>query len=982
MSFGVTMDLAVLVRRAIDMRKKWVNAPAQFQEVSDEVRRLSIAIQDFDIALVQWQLSDENRENVRSILAGSRDVLTELEEIVEKNQGIAGSGGTMGDRLRRTRHKAHWRPDDISTLRERISANIAVLNTFLGRLSTGIAVETKRGVDQLNQRQAAQDCRAILNWLTPVDISVQQHDHFRRRQPETGQWLLESPEYQSWLRDHGQILLCKGVPGAGKTILSAVVVDHLHQACHADPTIGIGYLYCNLQQRDEQTIDHFLASLLKQLVGSEPPPGNTMDELSTRHSKQPGDRLEATEILTYLRSAVGAYSRTFVVIDALDESSNPNGLLSSLVRLQTDFDLNILATSRLDHEKAVPDHSVSLTIRALDADVRRFAVTQLSHNLIFATCQPDLQDEIVTHIINAADGIFLLAKLHLDSLDGMVSKKALRATARGLKAGPKAYERVYDDAMARIASQPQGQHDLAMQTLMWMTFARQPLTASALQHALAVEIGERKLDDENMPPIELVVSVCAGLVTVESESQIIRLAHGTTSEYLKKTQDRWFSDVGSRMAKICFAYLSFDAFSDGPCTSTAAIGDRLLSYPFYAYAACNWGYHVNYAAEPAILDSLMEFAVKDEHVQASAQVLPEHYGSPYTEPNLDCRTTILHLMIRFRMVELFPDVLQQYPNPDAKDWLGDTALLEAVQRGETEIVRCLLETGEVDPDSINGIGRTPLFWAAGMGNEAIVDLLLAHGAQPDSLGPVDTTPLSIAAMEGEEAMVRRLLLEGVDVNRKHPTFGPKSASTLYTVRISGQDALIVLFGRSIDGMAATSVESYGPKGAGDLAKNLIRMMDPSEYDGVRAGKSPLLVSDDPALLGRVELVLVRGARRPGEYGETLLHFASRNGYTSMAKVLLAAGATPHIKDEFERTPLRDAAAEGHVDVVKMLLSTGAVDASATDAEGKTALDWATKKGHREIVELLTSYEGLNGLTGDLVQREVAIRSGPGAATAG
>lgn len=35
----------------------------------------------------------------------------------------------------------------------------------------------------------------IVRWLTPIDYSLQHHDFISRREPGTGQWLLESAEY-------------------------------------------------------------------------------------------------------------------------------------------------------------------------------------------------------------------------------------------------------------------------------------------------------------------------------------------------------------------------------------------------------------------------------------------------------------------------------------------------------------------------------------------------------------------------------------------------------------------------------------------------------------------------------------------------------------------------------------------------------------------------------------------------------------------
>lgn len=69
---------------------------------------------------------------------------------------------------------------------------------------------------------------------------------------------------------------------------------------------------------------------------------------------------------------------------------------------------------------------------------------------------------------------------------------------------------------------------MAMQVLAGITYAKRPLTTIELQAALAVEIGEPEFDPETMPDLADMVSVCAGLVTVDEESDIIRLVHYTT----------------------------------------------------------------------------------------------------------------------------------------------------------------------------------------------------------------------------------------------------------------------------------------------------------------------------------------------------------------------------------------------------------------------------------------------------------------------
>jgi hypothetical protein len=56
---------------------------------------------------------------------------------------------------------------------------------------------------------------------------------------------------------------------------------------------------------------------------------------------------------------------------------------------------------------------------------------------------------------------------------------------------------------------------------------------------LAVELDEEGLDEDNIPVVEDIISVCAGLVTIDKESNVIRLVHYTTQDYLKGIREKW-----------------------------------------------------------------------------------------------------------------------------------------------------------------------------------------------------------------------------------------------------------------------------------------------------------------------------------------------------------------------------------------------------------------------------------------------------------
>jgi hypothetical protein len=250
-----------------------------------------------------------------------------------------------------------------------------------------------------------------LNWLTPVDYGPQQSDYIRRRQPGTGQWLLDSAEFQAWLKTGKQTLFCPGIPGAGKTILTSIVVDDLITRFQDTPSIGVMLLYCNFQRRDEQKAESLLASLLKQLSQEQSSLLGTVKDLHSRH-KDTRTRPSFNEISRSLESVAAMYSRVFIVVDALDECQVSDGcrmkLLSEIFNLQAKTGANFFATSRFIPEITTKfEGNVSVEIRASDEDVRRYLDGHMSQLSSFVVRNPDLQEEIKTEIIRAVDGMYV-----------------------------------------------------------------------------------------------------------------------------------------------------------------------------------------------------------------------------------------------------------------------------------------------------------------------------------------------------------------------------------------------------------------------------------------------------------------------------------------------------------------------------------------------------------------------------------------------
>ena len=129
------------------------------------------------------------------------------------------------------------------------------------------AEERQRSARQREQETKEKKRAAIIDWLSPLTFQARQSELYDQclQQHVSTPSLLASPEFDAWTRGPPWMLRCVGEPGAGKTLLCALVIDRLRRM-FKNRNVPILCIYLNYKESSIQTLENLISSLLKQLL--------------------------------------------------------------------------------------------------------------------------------------------------------------------------------------------------------------------------------------------------------------------------------------------------------------------------------------------------------------------------------------------------------------------------------------------------------------------------------------------------------------------------------------------------------------------------------------------------------------------------------------------------------------------------------------------------------------------------------------------
>ncbi|KAK3333052.1 ankyrin repeat-containing domain protein [Cercophora scortea] len=774
---SITYQYGSSVLSASQSRKNFLK---ELQTLRTTLQQLEGIVADEDA--VSRQFTDASA----SLGPAVDECTAELNRLQEKLQQVVDGRGMKG-----VMHRLIWPLTEKDTLR-----TMGMLERYRGLFQLGLSVDTWKllsetfsGVVSIKKTQEfmQRDSKShqLLDWLSNFDYRAKHAEVVRRRVPDTGRWLLESPEFTDFIKcDAGsQMLWCYGLPGAGKSVVSSMVIDHILEISNREGGATL-YWYFDYLKASEQHPDAIAAAILRQLIEHLPAMPREVQQLydqCERFKQRPG----VNALLRIAKSLVVNVRPTFIIIDAMDECDEDyrNGIFTILESLQA-AGVHVFVTAR-PHIEYLEYPENGLEIQAHEEDIRRlfqFRLQSKGNGAMRRIMTASVQEEIVSAIVAKADGMFLWAALQIDEV---LKQKTRTMIRKALQDMPTDVYGVFDRTLSRI-----GDDDLARRTLHWLARAKEPLDFPALAHALSIDLEDPPFDDvdeDNIPSIEVLCEVCCGLVTAGGAGNL-RFVHFTVQEYFEAHPEKLYPLCDVDIAKSCLTYLSLGVFESGYCDSKSRFRARLKRYPFLLYAARRWYEHVGHDEQDQIEDMILNIYRDDKLFSSYCQA---HYGDRIRyDPKDKIENSCFDFQKRYSPIH------------------------NAAELCLPGITRRLLAAGS-DPSAQTLDHKTPLYFAV-INNDLEMTKIL-HAAGADASIPSSTT----ISFDHTDGAPPSLDWQGGRRSSSTTTWCPLTIAGLveYTEIF---DVLSVDAGPALLGNVLGNATQYGDYHA-DLARKILRM---------------------------------------------------------------------------------------------------------------------------------------------------------------
>ncbi|KAB5539312.1 hypothetical protein GE09DRAFT_313769 [Coniochaeta sp. 2T2.1] len=547
-AFGASVVAFIqLADRVVSLAKRYIealqDAPATIRAIFVQISALRAI---FDSLKFLERYQDQASLGIIRQLAVSggvidlcRDAVADLAELLPGDEDADISTG-----MKRKRAQA---ADLMTRLawpfkEERARKKLEEIGRYSQSITLAVSTETiqemhqvKQTVEEMSNSLSADRRHAIHKWLESTDPSGIHQTTLSLHKDQTSDWVLRTTEWAAWLAGQSRCLWIRGIPGSGKSVLAAYLIQQIENHCNQHSRYASVFYYCYFGNNQDES-NHLLRWLISQLCRqSECVPNGLV------HIYNTGRQRGQMALLTILEAVLQPFDKVFLSIDALDES-NPRQPVLDLVRtLVTDprfSKIHLLTTSReyLQIEEVMTPIAVQLPMdhELVREDIRVYVRSVMETGRDFKRLAAGLKEHIEQKLTCGAKGMFRWAVCQLDILRRL-------KTARQINAALDELPETLDDTYERILSVIPREHaQLVRKTLLLLCSGAKfpgelgPIYSSVLLTVL-LTTEEGYLDDpyENPYDTDALRDICGCLIRVTPGTiETVEMAHYTVAEYI------------------------------------------------------------------------------------------------------------------------------------------------------------------------------------------------------------------------------------------------------------------------------------------------------------------------------------------------------------------------------------------------------------------------------------------------------------------
>ncbi|KAL8728294.1 MAG: hypothetical protein Q9181_005397 [Wetmoreana brouardii] len=256
--------------------------------------------------------------------------------------------------------------------------------------------------------------QSLLESFGKLDPGKNQKMSLKLRQPGTGLWLLGSQEFQDWSRTENTKLWLCGIPGAGKTVLAATIIEEALRT--SSPNHAVAFFYCDYKDPATQNPSLILGSLIQQLAKQDEQSFEKVQNFcDTRNPNYSGNfDYDCQELRDLIHDIILSFDHATIIVDGLDEcgtnATEVTELLASLNPKDTATNIKTLFLSReeVDISECL-GHYVHVAIAARSSDLRLYVGAELDSRVRKKKLRirdNSLKDYIMEKLVEGADGMY------------------------------------------------------------------------------------------------------------------------------------------------------------------------------------------------------------------------------------------------------------------------------------------------------------------------------------------------------------------------------------------------------------------------------------------------------------------------------------------------------------------------------------------------------------------------------------------------